>query len=91
MAQADTQLPSHLNLPLSYANRPIVIEVNPMSPSGRAGLKKGDIIFSVNGSNVQTIDNVFKNLTHQRENILHVLRYDQPGRYSLKKITIIKK
>ena len=91
LAQADTKLPSHLNLPLSYANRPIVIEVSKNSPSGRAGLKEGDIIFSVNGSNVQTIGNVFKRLTSQKENILHVLRYDQPGRYSLKQITIIKK
>ena len=91
LAQADTKLPSHLNLPLSYANRPIVIEVSKNSPAGRAGLKEGDIIFSVNGSNVQTIDNAFKRLTSKRENILHVLRYDQPGRYSLKQITIIKK
>ena len=89
LAQANAQLPSHL--PLSYANRPIVIEVMSPSPAHRAGLKAGDIIFSVNGVNVQTVENAFKNLKGSRVNVLHVLRFDQPGRYNLRKITIVRK
>ena len=91
LAQSNTQIPNNLNLPPSYSNRPVVIQVDSAGPAGRSGLKAGDIIFSVNGSNVQSIEHVFKRLTPQKENILHVLRYDQPGRYNLKQIRIIKK
>lgn len=91
LAQSDTQLPPQFKLPLSYANRPIVIHVDSGGPAERAGLKVGDIIFSVNGSNVQNVDSVFKQLTSKTENILNVLRYAQPGRYNLKQIRIIKK
>ena len=90
IAQASTQLPPQLNLPLTYANRPIVVEVQQASPAHRAKLQQGDIVFSVNGNNVQTVEDVFKRLNSSRRNILHVLRFDQPGRYNLKKVTIIK-
>ena len=80
-----------LKLPLIYAHRPIVVEVISPSHAQRAGLKAGDIIFSVNGENVQTVKGAFNQLRNARENVLYVLRFDQPGRYNLKRIVIVKK
>ena len=90
LSQSDSKLPSHLNLPLTYVNKPIVIEVKENSSAGRSGLKEGDIIFSINNFNVQTVKQAFSRLRNQRENVIHVLRYDQPGRYKLKQIKVIK-
>ena len=91
LAQTDAGLSRRLKLPLIYAHRPIVVEVISPSHAQRAGLKAGDIIFSVNGENVQTVKGAFNQLRNARENVLYVLRFDQPGRYNLKRIVIVKK
>lgn len=91
LAQTDANLSRRLKLPLIYAHRPIVVEVISPSHAQRAGLKVGDIIFSVNGENVQTVEDTFNRLKDARENVLYVLRFDQPGRYNLKRILIVKK
>ncbi|MDE0151406.1 MAG: trypsin-like peptidase domain-containing protein [Bdellovibrionales bacterium] len=91
LAQTDASLSRRLKLPLIYAHRPIVVEVISPSHAQRAGLKVGDIVFSVNGENVQTVEDTFNRLRDARENVLYVLRFDQPGRYNLKRIVVIKK
>lgn len=91
LAQTDASLSRRLKLPLIYAHRPIIVEVISPSHAQRAGLKVGDIVFSVNGENVQTVEDTFNRLRDARENVLYVLRFDQPGRYNLKRIVIIKK
>ena len=91
LAQTDAALSRRLKLPLIYAHRPIVVEVISPSHAQRAGLKAGDIIFSVNGENVQTVEDTFNRLRNTRENVVYVLRFDQPGRYNLKRIVIVKK
>jgi len=91
LAQTDSNLSRRLKLPLTYAHRPIVVEVISPSHAQRAGLRVGDIIFSVNGENVQTVEDTFSQLRDARENVLYVLRFDQPGRYNLKRIVIVKK
>ena len=91
LAQTDTSLSRRLKLPLIYAHRPIVVEVISPSHAQRAGLKAGDIIFSVNGENVQTVKDAFNRLRDASENVLYVLRFDQPGRYNLKRIVIVRK
>ena len=91
LAQTDANLSRRLKLPLIYAHRPIVVEVISPSHAQRSGLKAGDIIFSVNGDNVQTVRDTFNRLRDARENVLYVLRFDQPGRYNLKRIVIVKK
>ena len=90
LAQANSQVPYSLNLPLTFANRPIVIDIEKSGFAAKAGLQKGDIIFSVNGKNVQTIEEAFKRLYSSKPNVLYVLRFDRPGRYGLKRINIIK-
>ena len=91
LAQTDATLSRRLKLPLIYAHRPIVVEVVSPSHAQRAGLKVGDIVFSVNGENVQTLEDTFNRLRDARENVLYVLRFDQPGRYNLKRIVIVRK
>ena len=91
LAQTDASLSRRLKLPLTYAHRPIVVEVVSPSHAQRSGLKVGDIIFSVNGDNVQTVEDTFNRLRDSSENVLYVLRFDQPGRYNLKRIVIVKK
>lgn len=89
LAQSHSEIPKNLNLPLTSASRPIVIKVFSSSPARRAGMKRGDLIFSVNGNNVSSVEDVFKKLSPQRQNILHVLRFTQPGSYNLKKLIIV--
>ncbi len=90
LLKSNEEIPPNFNLPMSRSDRPVVLEVYPPSPAFNSGLMKGDIIFSVNGENVQTMDEVFKNLTPKNKNVIHVLRYDRPGRFNLKKIQILK-
>ena len=86
--QANSNVARKFNLPIVYINRPIVVEVKKSSPAKRAGLLKGDIIFTVNGKNVQTSSDVIDRINSGKINILQVLRFDQPGRYTLNKIHI---
>ena len=88
IVQANSETARNFNLPTSYINRPIVFQVRDNSPASRAKLMKGDIIFSVNGKSVQTTRDVLDQVRTRKLNILQVLRFDQPGRYSLKKIVI---
>ena len=88
IAQADSSVARQLGLPVVYTNRPIVVDVKASSPAQRSGLLKGDIIFSVNGKNVQTTHDVLRQIISRKINILRVLRFDQPGRYKLETIRI---
>lgn len=88
--QPKSPLPPNLNLPSSYTDRPVVTRVLKDSLAHSAGLKRGDIIFNVNQINVRTSKDVFKHLSSSKHNTLQVLRFDQPGRFNLKRITIVK-
>ncbi len=90
IAQANSIVARKFGLPVVYTNRPIVVNVKKSSPAQRAGLLKGDIVFSVNHKNVQTTNDVISRIKSGKINILQVLRFDQPGRYNLEKITIKK-
>ena len=78
------------HLPSNYASRPLVTSIAAKSPAWKAGLKAGDVIFSVNSYSVLTVEQAFKRLSSKGQNVLHVLRFNQPGSYNLKKIVLVQ-
>lgn len=60
-----------------WVKHPIVSDVKKNSPAFRAGLRKGDMLFQINGAKVLRADDVKKTLKKSKRYLLRVLRYNQ--------------